>query len=134
MRVIPAIVLPALVAACTLPEGAPTARQDFQTYCAGCHGTGTAPGPLAQEMKLNPTPLADLTKMNEGNFPEARVMSKIVGYREHGRMVGAQPGQMPAFDEMLDGPAVLYDTGDGIPTPTPLRLLKLMEYIKSIQE
>lgn len=134
MRVIPALVLPILLTACTIPDRPPTGREDFQTYCATCHGTGTTPGPLAREMNLTPTPLADLTKMNEGNFPEARVMSKIVGYREHGKMVGAQPGQMPAFEEMLDGPTVLYDTGDGIPTPTPLRLVRLMEYIKGIQE
>ncbi|MFT3689255.1 c-type cytochrome [Paenirhodobacter sp.] len=134
MRVIPAFVLPVLLMACTLPDSPGSARQDYETYCATCHGTGTTPGPLAREMKLNPTPLADLTQMNEGNFPEARVMSKIVGYREHGRVVGAQPGQMPAFDEMLEGRTVLYDTGDGIDTPTPLRLVRLMEYIKSIQE
>ena len=75
--------------------GAPSAAKDYADYCAGCHGTGGDPGPIAQELKLHPVSLADLTMMNDGNFPEARVMSKIVGYREHGQMVGAVPGQMP---------------------------------------
>ena len=135
MRVIPLLIVPLLLAACVdETQRLPAAKDDFQTYCAACHGDGAAPGPLAREMKLHPTPLADLTRMNEGNFPEARVMSKVVGYTEHGRMMGADPGKMPAFSQMLDGPTILYDTGDGIPTPTPLRLVRLMEYIKSIQQ
>ena len=112
---------------------APSPARDYADYCAGCHGTGGDPGPIAQELKLHPVSLADLTMMNDGNFPEARVMSKIVGHREHGEMIGAQAGEMPSFEPMLDGPVVLYDSGDGIATPTPARLVRLMEYIKGMQ-
>ena len=114
--------------------GAPSAAKDYSDYCAGCHGKGGDPGPIAQELKLHPVSLADLTMMNDGNFPEARVMSKIVGYRSHGELVGAVPGQMPPFEALTEGPTVLYDTGDGIPTPTPVRLVRLMEYIKGMQQ
>ncbi|HEY0213012.1 MAG TPA: cytochrome C [Paenirhodobacter sp.] len=131
-----AIILPLSLAACLVSGvgSLPTPRSDFATYCADCHGDGGDPGALARELQIHPTPLADLTKMNEGNFPEARVMSKIVGYRQHGELVGAQAGQMPSFGDLADGPTVLYDSGDGIATPTPLRLVRLMEYIKGIQQ
>lgn len=128
-----ALVLPVGLAACLAPFGtAPGPARDYADYCAGCHGAGGAPGPIARELHLNPTPLADLTVMNEGVFPEARVMSKIVGYREHGEMMGAQAGQMPPFEALTEGPVVLYDSGDGVPTPTPLRLVRLMEYVKGL--
>lgn len=124
------------VGACVGPMAlqGPAPAQDYADYCAGCHGAGGTPGPIAQELKLHPVSLADLTMMNDGNFPEARVMSKIVGHREHGEMIGAEAGDMPPFEALLDGPVVLYDTGDGIQTPTPIRLVRLMEYIKSMQQ
>ncbi len=126
--------IPLVLAACLAPLGmtTPQAARDYADYCASCHGDGRTPGPLAQEIGLKPVALADLTAMNEGVFPEAMVMSKITGYREHGQMVGAQAGDMPAFEDLTGGPVVLYDSGDGIATPTPLRLVELMEYVKGL--
>ncbi|SOC05299.1 cytochrome c [Rhodobacter maris] len=129
-----ALTLAGLAACAPLVHGLPPAAQDYQDYCAGCHGTGGEPGPIATELHLRPVSLADLTMMNDGNFPEARVMSKIVGHKEHGEMMGAEAGQMPPFEPMLEGPTVLYDSGDGVPTPTPLRLVRLMEYVKGMQK
>ncbi|MFC5736195.1 cytochrome c [Sinirhodobacter huangdaonensis] len=128
------LIAPLALAACLPPaaDRVPTPAEDYASYCAGCHGNGRDPGPIARELKLSPTPLADLTTLNEGIFPEARVMSKIVGYKEHGEMVGAQAGDMPPFEPLTEGQVVLYDSGDGIPTPTPLRLVKLMEYVKAM--
>lgn len=111
----------------------PSGAKDYADYCAGCHGAGTAPGPIAQELKLAPTPLAGLAAANGGVFPEARVMSKIVGYTRNGVMLGAKGGQMPPFTALTEGPVVLYDSGDGIPTPTPVRLVRLMEYVKGLE-
>lgn len=129
-----ALPIPILLAACVggVAFQGPSGAKDYTDYCAGCHGDGRTPGPIATELKLAPTPLADLTAMNEGVFPEARVMSKITGYKEHGEMVGAQAGQMPPFEPLTEGPVVLYDSGDGIPTPTPVRLVRLMEYVKGL--
>ena len=124
------------VGACVGPMAlqGPGAARDYADYCVGCHGAGGTPGPIAQELNLTPVSLSDLTMMNDGNFPEARVMSKIVGYTKDGQMYGAEPGHMPPFEVLLEGPVVLYDSGDGVPTPTPLRLVRLMEYVKGMQE
>ena len=35
---------------------------------------------------------------------------------------------------LLDGQLVGYDGGDGIASPTPVRLVQVAEYLKSIQE
>lgn len=124
----------AMLAGCLAPLAlqGPAPAKDYADYCAGCHGAGGAPGPLAQELHLRPTALADLTEMNEGIFPEARVMSKMVGHIEDGEMAGAVAGDMPPFTALTEGPVVLYDSGDGVPTPTPLRLVRLMEYVKGL--
>ena len=41
---------------------------------------------------------------------------------------------MPAFAPLLDTDLVLFDGGDGIATPTPLRLVQLGEYVKTLQQ
>jgi len=40
---------------------------------------------------------------------------------------------MPAFADLVDGDLVPFDGGDGIMTPTPVRLVQLAEYLRSIQ-
>lgn len=124
----------AALAGCFAPLAlqGPAPAKDYADYCAGCHGAGGEPGPLAQELGLRPTALADLSLMNEGIFPEARVMSKMVGHIEDGEMAGAVAGDMPPFTALTEGPVVLYDSGDGVATPTPLRLVRLMEYVKGL--
>jgi len=39
---------------------------------------------------------------------------------------------MPAFAALLEGDMVLVDTGDGIATPTPLRLAQLGDYVEAL--
>ena len=62
-------------------------------------------------------------------LPMARVMSKIWGYAK------APDGTvMPQFAPLLEGDQmVLFDSGDGISTPTPLRLVQLAEHIQTLQ-
>lgn len=125
-----------LLAAC-LPGGGPatppmpTGAEDFAQYCASCHGvSATGDGPMAGELPHRPANLTVLSKNNGGTFPTTRVMAKIWGYSG-----GGQNGAvMPEFAPLLEGAQmVLYDGGDGIMTPTPLRLVQMAEYIKSIQ-
>jgi hypothetical protein len=44
----------------------------------------------------------------------------------------AGPG-MPEFGALLEGDLIPFDSGDGILTPTPRKLVALLEYIESIQ-
>ncbi len=110
------------------PAGFPTGAEDFASYCAGCHGeNGKGDGPAAAGLPKKPANLTVLAAKNGGTFPMTRVMAHIWGYaQENGRV-------MPKFAPLLDGNMVLFDSGDGIQTPTPVRLVQLGEYVKSLQ-
>ncbi len=122
----------AVLAACVMPgreAQVPTGAQDFATHCVACHGaSGRGDGEAAAGLAKRPADLTKLTAGNGGVFPGTRVMAQIWGYtgRDEGRM-------MPEFKDLLDSETVLFDGGDGIATPTPLRLVQLAEYVKGLQ-
>lgn len=126
-----ALGLIAIVAACAMQGPQPEAgRAYYQDMCASCHGEdGRGDGPAAEGLKVKPSDLTTIAARNGGTFPRVAVMSMIDGYNRakgHG-------GMMPVFDPLLRGPKVLIDTGDGIETPTPARLVDLADYIQTLQ-
>jgi len=121
----------AALAACT-PRGetpaVPSGAEDFATYCATCHGPGgTGDGVRNAYLTPKAPDLSGIAPAADGSFPQARVMTQIWGYAR----TTPTPG-MPAFATLLEGPTVLYDSGDGILTPTPLRLVQLMEFVAGL--
>ena len=107
-----------------------TGAQDYAAYCSACHGAaGKGDGELAAELAKKPADLTGLSAKNGGVFPTTRVMAQIWGY-------AGKKGQdvMPDFGPLLDGELVLYDGGDGIETPTPVRLVQIAEYVKGLQK
>ena len=118
--------------ACTQAE-MPQPQDDralYMQYCAACHGpSGTGGGELAEEMGLAAADLTRIAARNDGTFPRAQVLSKIDGYT-HDAYDG--PG-MPEFGALLQGDLIPLDTGDGTQTPTPRRMVALLEYLESIQ-
>jgi len=116
-----------LLAACA-PE-VETGRADFLGLCAGCHGADAAGGaPVEGRGAAAPADLTRIAARNDGTFDFAYVMSRIDGYTRD------DTGQaMPDFGGLLEGETVLVDTGDGILTPAPRRLVALAEYLESIQ-
>lgn len=118
------------VAACMVPvaEPIPTGAEDFATYCAVCHGDdGKGTGPMVATLSSRPADLTKLARRNGGAFPATRVMSKIWGYTD-----ARASDVMPNFGPLLEGDLVPYDGGDGIRTPTPIRLVQLAEYVKGL--
>lgn len=127
--------LVATLAAClptggTRPDPTPTGAEDFASYCVACHGAaGTGNGPQAASLPVRPGNLTTLSARNGGTFPMTRVMAKIWGYTERDGEV------MPQFAPLLDNQnLVLFDSGDGISTPTPLRLVQLAQYVETLQK
>lgn len=120
-----------VICACA-PSPAVVGRSIYDDNCMSCHGkSARGDGPLAGQLD---GPVPDLTLIsdrNDGVFPMDDVLSTIDGYtrRSRGdRMV------MPEFGiDLQAGPLVNYDSGDGIATPTPARLVALAEYLRSIQ-
>lgn len=123
------------LAACVLPgakvDDGPTGAADYASYCAACHGpTGVGDGEMAAGLGKAPANLTTLSTRNGGTFPTTRVMAQIWGYTG-----GKQGGRvMPQFAELLDGTLVPFDGGDGIATPTPIRLVQLAEYLQTLQK
>ena len=119
-----------LIAACAPDAQVTTARSDYKELCVECHGTtGKGDGPLAQGMDPRPADITQVAAMNGGVFPKNRVMSHIYGFTP-----GRSESPMPQFGDLLNGRTVMYDSGDGIETPTPWRLVALMEYVEGMQE
>lgn len=122
------MLLPLTLAAC-MQEDQPTGAEDFASYCAACHGSsGKGNGPGAAGLDKRPADLTRLSARNGGDFPGTEVMAKIWGYT--GRDSGSA---MPQFGPLLQGDLVPYDGGDGIATPTPVRLVQLAEYVRLLQ-
>jgi mono/diheme cytochrome c family protein len=121
--------LPALMACVDTKPAPDTGAEDFAAYCSACHGAaGKGDGELAGELAKKPADLTVLSSKNKGVFPTTRVMAQIWGY------AGAKGrGIMPDFGPLLEGEMVPYDGGDGIETPTPIRLVQLAEYLKVLQ-
>ena len=111
------------------PEKASDPSNDFAAYCSACHGSGGAgDGEMAGDLAKKPADLTRLAQRNNGDFPTTKVMAQIWGYAG---MKGK--GVMPNFGPLLEGDTVPYDGGDGIETPTPVRLVALAEYLKTLQ-
>ena len=124
------IALAAGLLACA-PAPEVSGRALFAEHCAACHGTdGRGGGPLTDGLGRAVPDLTGIAVRNGGAFPMAEVMSQIDGYRR------ARAGDvvMPEFGVALQaGDLVLFDTGDGIVSPTPERLVDLALYLRSIQ-
>jgi mono/diheme cytochrome c family protein len=122
-------VISGLAACATAPEY--EGRAIYTENCVTCHGpTGRGDGPLAAELDRPVPDLTLIARRNGGAFPMAKVLSTIDGYTRarEGHIV------MPEFGKFLQaGPLVSYDSGDGVATPTPSRLIAIAEYLQSIQ-
>jgi mono/diheme cytochrome c family protein len=123
------------LAACVEKDSVPSGSEDYATFCSACHGPGgKGDGDAAATLDRKPADLTGLSARNGGVFPGTRVMAKIWGY------TGVRPGHrdegspMPQFGPLLQGDLVPYDGGDGIATPTPVRLVQIAEYLKTLQE
>jgi hypothetical protein len=89
---------------------------------------------MAAVLDRKPADLTRLSARNGGVFPATKVMAKIWGYTgvAPGRQDTASP--MPEFGPLLQGELVPYDGGDGIATPTPVRLVGIADYLRTVQE
>ena len=130
--VLPSLAALALVAACVpaASNDPASGKADFMDLCAPCHGvTAKGDGALGKTLAHRPADLTGISARHGGVFPMAYVMSKIWGY-ERGN---APTALMPKFAPLMEGPTVLVDTGDGIETPTPQRLVEIANYLSTIQ-
>ena len=128
-----ALLSAAALAACqdTAMPGPQDGRALFMENCAVCHGEdGRGNGPMARAMAKPPRDLTLIAVRHKDSFPRAKVMSIVDGYT---RSDITLPG-MPEFGALLEGDLVPFDSGDGRMTPTPRKLVALVEYLETIQQ
>ncbi|KAA8608285.1 c-type cytochrome [Salipiger aestuarii] len=116
------------------PEEMPQAadgRALYMEYCSACHGENArGDGPMARAMTPAPKDLTLISLRHGDSFPRAKVLSTIDGYTKSDL---AGPS-MPEFGELLEGDLIPLDTGDGKMTPTPRKMVALVEYLESVQQ
>lgn len=100
-----------------------TGVQIFAENCAACHGTDAKGGPLPDAPDLT-----TLTARHSGKFPTRYVMSTIDGYAK-----ADTHGPMPEFGALLEGEMEVWVDEKGVQTPTPAALIRLAEYLESVQ-
>ena len=95
----------------------------FREYCAVCHGVdGKGGGPAAKALKVPPGDLTQISRKNEGKFPEERIMSVLRGEAP----VTAHGSQdMPVWGRVF--------SNMGSVTMAQTRVHALLQYVEGIQ-
>lgn len=107
--------------------------EDFETYCASCHGeSGAGDGPVAEYLALEPADLTKLARRNGGPFPRERITAIIDG-REFVKVHG--PRDMPVWGDWFkaeaDTPGLRAEERELV---VRARIDALVSYIETIQE
>ena len=106
----------------------PTTSMDgktlFHKYCAVCHGeTAKGDGPAAEALKKRPADLTQITRKNNGKFPEIGIMRVIKGedvVAAHGTR------DMPTWGDLFTQMSSSQDVGQA-------RVYALMKYLEEMQ-
>ena len=110
----------------TIAEG----KTLFGQYCAVCHGDDAkGEGRAARSLETKPADLTRIAARRDGVWPMLEVMSIIDGYTKQFN----PRADMPVIPELSGGRMIDFDTGNGIVTPAPARLVALVEYLEAIQ-
>ena len=127
------LLLPALTAC--MPRAAAEltpadGRSLYEANCAACHGaSGKGDGPVAATLETPPADLTRIAARRGGVWPVLEVMSIIDGYTQ---ATNPRP-DMPVLSEISEGPTVAFDSGNGLTTQVPARLLAVADYLETIQ-
>lgn len=118
-----------LVALAQDPEVLATGQNEFQQYCATCHGQqAKGDGPTAGILSVKPPNLTQLSKKNGGTFPFWEAYATIDGSNE--KMQGHGSREMPLWGNRFRaerGSAEMWIHG------SRGRILSLVHYLESIQ-
>lgn len=122
--------VPLLAMGCSL-ETPSTGRMLYLENCASCHGdTGRGDGPAASGLGTTPANLTQIAARRDGVWPMLEIMSIIDGYSR--RTLPRE--DMPIFDDFLNGDMIDFDTGDGVITPMPTKLIEMVNYLETLQD
>ena len=103
----------------------------FEENCLSCHGPdGKGDGPSAADLNTPPADLTRIAARRDGVWPMLEVMAILDGYNRN-----TLPREdMPVFENFLDNEMSEFDTGNGVPTLVPTKLIEIVYYLESIQD
>ncbi|MEO9824609.1 MAG: transglutaminase domain-containing protein [Paracoccaceae bacterium] len=103
----------------------------FKKNCVSCHGaTGRGDGIRAAGLDTAPADLTRIAARRDGVWPMLEVISILDGY-----LKATNPREdMPIFEEFLDNDMVEFDTGNGLITLVPTKLVDIANYLETIQD
>ena len=103
----------------------------FEENCLSCHGPdGKGDGPSAADLNTPPVDLTRISARRDGVWPMLEVMTILDGYNRN-----TLPREdMPVFENFLDNEMSEFDTGNGVPTLVPTKLIEIVYYLESIQD
>jgi mono/diheme cytochrome c family protein len=111
---------------------AQSGKQDYEKYCADCHGSdGKGKGPSLQTIPMNPPPsdLTQLAKDNGGKFPFDEVVDTIDGRKNipsHERL------QMPFLGTTLQKPGQEFTPESN--AEVKKRIEAMARYVEGLQQ
>ena len=120
-----------LLSAIVPPAAAQSGKQDYEKYCADCHGLGgKGDGPFVQTIPMHPPPsdLTQLTKENGGKFPFDEVVETIDGRKNipsHERL------EMPFLGTTLQKPGQEFTPESD--AEVKKRIDAMARYVESLQ-
>src|SRR5262245_8621401 len=99
-------------------------RKLYDQHCAVCHGdNGKGDGPLAEDLKVPPADLTEITKRRDGHFPDVE-LREIIDGRRHVRGHGGS--EMPVWGRV-------FARGNFGEVEVDAKLDALLAYLRSIQ-
>ena len=106
-------------------------KAEYEAKCAVCHGlTGKGDGPFSSQLAVQSTDLTQITKKNNGVFPEAQILMALDGRSE---VQGHGPRDMPVYGEVYLSQGPEDKTAKQKEAFVDARLRALVVYLKSIQ-
>ena len=98
---------------------------DYQVYCSSCHGAeARGDGMIAKSLKKRPADLTQLSKRNNGVYPEEKVFKTIDGRKGSAH----SDSDMPAWGDVF---AKARESAS--PENTARRIDTLVKYIETLQ-
>lgn len=102
----------------------------FAEACATCHGTDAkGDGPMAKVMAVQPADLTQISLMNDGNFPTARIIRIVDGTT----LLTAHGSPMPLFGMLFRGPSETFVDADGNEFIASRAIGNVVAWIETIQ-
>ena len=99
---------------------------DYQAYCASCHGAeARGDGVIAKSLKKRPADLSQLTRRNNGIFPEEKIVKTVDGRLPSG---AHSDSDMPAWGDVF---AKSQESAG--PENAAARINSLVKYLETLQ-